>query len=97
MKTYTQLINELIEAKGKPIPHEAFTTIKNQRTPSQKQSYRLILRQMKSKNPKGLDHMQMQGMKNLHDVGADITPDRIRSVARNAYAKYKSQNPNMEH
>ena len=97
MKTYTQLINELIEAKGKPIPHEAFTTIKNKRTPSQKDSLNFIKRQMKSKNPKGLDHMQMQGMKNLHDVGADITPDRIRSVAGNAFNKYRAQNPNMEH
>ena len=36
MKTYTQLINELIEAKGKPTPYEAFTKIKNKRTPEVK-------------------------------------------------------------
>jgi uncharacterized protein YnzC (UPF0291/DUF896 family) len=97
MKTYTQFINELSEAKDKLTPHEVLTNIAKNRTRAQKDSLNFIKRQMKSKNPKGLDHMQMQGMKNLHDVGADITPDRIRSVARNAYAKYKSQNPNMEH
>jgi hypothetical protein len=97
MKTYTQFINELSEAKDKPTPHEVLTNIAKKRTRAQKDSLNFAKRQMNSKNPKGLDHMQMQGMKNLHDVGADITPDRIRSVARNAYTKYKSQNPNMEH
>ena len=97
MKTYTQLLEELIEAKGKLVPHEVLTNIAKKRTRAQKDSLNFTKRQMDSKNPRGLDHMQMQGMKNLHDVGADITPNRIRSVVKNAYAKYKSQNPNTEH
>ena len=36
--------------------------------------------------------MQMQGMKNLYDVGANITRDRIDSVAGNAFNKYRAQN-----
>ena len=101
MKTYTQPIEQLglderlaiFKPKPKITPHEVLTNIAKKRTPRQQDTYKHIQQQLSSKNPRGLDHMQAQGMKNLYDVGAKNIPDKIDSVVKNAYAKYKSQNP----
>ena len=75
MKTYTQLLEELIEAKGKLVPHEVFTKIKNQRTPEE-EAYVAHEKERLAKKTSG--RKNMNDPPDVHDV--ELIKSRLNAI-----------------
>tara|TARA_R110000824_G_scaffold335612_1_gene522153 strand:+ start:84 stop:452 length:369 start_codon:yes stop_codon:yes gene_type:complete len=75
MKTYTQLIEELAEAKGRLVPHEVLTNIKKKRTP--KTNRRIA-------DAKETLARKTSGRTNLNDppdvLGAEVAKQEINAI-----------------